>query len=213
MSRAEKLFDAMVKTAMEDAVKQDLASLPSDEELNATYPASDILNEKIRRLIAKGERAKIIRRWTNTFSGIIASLFLLITVGAVALSFTQPVWLSRQDGIVAEDVADFTVMEYAMPAAPAPIMAEEELFTHRALEEVEAELNFDTDDDTSWFYDIYGGFASYSMYISGQEIFVFEMFEEGMHSSLSWHRDGVDFHISGDRTVDELIDIVEQFLD
>jgi len=56
-------------------------------------------------------------------------------------------------------------------------------------------------------------FANYTMHINNQEVFVFEMFEEGLPNSMNWHRDGLDFHISGDRTIDELVDIVERFLE
>jgi len=213
MSRTDKLFDAMVKTAVEDAVKQDLENLPNDETLNATYPASDMLNEKVKKIIIQGERAKKRRPLTNTFSRVVASLFLLLTVGVVTLSFTQPLWLPRPDDTISGSTADFAVTEYAMPAAPAPITAEIEPFAQRSFEATEAEINFDADDDSLWFYDIYGGSVSYSMYIGEQEVFVFEMFEEGMHSSLSWYRDGIDFHISGDKTIDELVEIIEKFLE
>jgi len=217
MSKTDKLFDAMLKIAIEESVQRELASLPSDEELNAAYPASDILNEKVMRIIAKEKQAKTRKGWSKSYVRIAASLVVLFMVGTVAL-----ISLNMTSGIS----EDFVVgIEYAMPdapaapealAAPVPIMEDEVLggFANRRSEETEvAQFNFDATDDNLWFYDVYGGFASYTLDIGGQEVFVFEVFEEGMHSSVNWHRDGFDFHISGDRPIDELVKIVERFLE
>jgi len=204
MSKADKLFDAMVKTAMEEAVKQEMASLPSDKELNAAYPASGILDKKVMRIIARENRVQKRKSWRGAYVGIAASLALLFTVGTLAfinLNYVAP-----------DESIGFAALEYAIPqAAPAPAGG----FASRAqvLEDIEeAEFNFDVEDDSLWLYGM-NDFANYTMYINDQEVFVFEMFEEGMSNSMTWHRDGVEFHIFGDKTIDELVDIVERFLE
>jgi len=210
MSKAEKLFDAMIKTAIEEAVEQEMAKLPSDESLNAQYPTSDILDKKVMRIIARENRVRKRNIWRNLSIGIAASFALVFTIGAVGLMNFHTI------------SDDFAVLEYAMPDAPAPAAApvaiaeQAELYANRRMLDTDEELYYGAEEQWAagqpMFIEI-DDFRNYTTYILEQEVYVFEFIERGLPSSISWNQDGIDFHISGDRHIDELIAVVERFLE
>ena len=87
--RNEKLFDAMVKTAFEEAVQQEMDSLPSREKLNEMYPSSEAFDKQIMAIIAKEEktykRRQASKQALKVFTRIAASIAILFTVSTLAL--------------------------------------------------------------------------------------------------------------------------------
>ena len=87
--RNEKLFDAIVKTAFEEAVQKEMDSLPSREKLNEMYPSSEAFDKRIMSIIAKEEKAYKRRQSSKqalkVFTRIAASIAILFTVSTLAL--------------------------------------------------------------------------------------------------------------------------------
>jgi len=51
--KGEIIFDALLKVAVDEAMRIEMESLPSDEELMAMYPETKELDERIHTLINK----------------------------------------------------------------------------------------------------------------------------------------------------------------
>jgi len=83
INRSEKLFEAMLKVAAEEAVSEEMASLPSLQELENMPTPSDNFDKRIKKLIAKSERPLKRKRAMKTFMNVAASVCILFTVGAI----------------------------------------------------------------------------------------------------------------------------------
>ena len=81
----EKIFDAMLKVAFEEAVNQELASYPSDEELNKLYPPSAAFNKRIMKIIAKHERASKRKQAARSILRVAAAIGIFFTVSTFIL--------------------------------------------------------------------------------------------------------------------------------
>ncbi|MCL2670897.1 MAG: DUF4367 domain-containing protein [Clostridiales bacterium] len=78
---SEKMQDAILKAAFEEAVKQEAASCPGKAELDQMYPRSEIFDRKIGKLITKAERSQKRRPTIQVFTSIAASVAILLGVG------------------------------------------------------------------------------------------------------------------------------------
>lgn len=81
----EKLFDAMLGVAIEEAVLQEMDALPSREELDAMYPATTAFDKKIKSIIAKEERDYKRKQMQKTLIKIVACIGIFIIIGTVVL--------------------------------------------------------------------------------------------------------------------------------
>jgi len=83
--RTEKLFDAMLKVAAEEATIQEMDALPSREELEKLHPRSDVFEKRIMKIIGKHESAVRRKRAMQTFYRVAACVAIIFTVGVVTL--------------------------------------------------------------------------------------------------------------------------------
>ena len=81
----ERLFEAMLGVAVEEAVLKEMGSLPSREELDSMYPPSDTFNRKIKRIIRKKEKTYRHKLATKAFLKAAACLGILFTISIVVL--------------------------------------------------------------------------------------------------------------------------------
>ena len=75
----EKFLDAALKAALDESIQQEMAALPSDEELNEMFPPSADFDKRIMKIIGKEKRPS--RR--KIFTRMAASVAVLL-VGAVS---------------------------------------------------------------------------------------------------------------------------------
>ncbi|MCL2264135.1 MAG: DUF4367 domain-containing protein [Defluviitaleaceae bacterium] len=83
----EKLFDALLRVAADEALREEMDALPPDEELNKMYPRTKSLDKKVNAVIKREFRAIRMKRAILTFTKIAAgiSLFTVLT-GALLMS-------------------------------------------------------------------------------------------------------------------------------
>lgn len=85
MTKNEKMFDAMVESAAEEALKQEMDILPSFEELDLLYKPTSEMDLRINRIIDKYYRTKRVK-YALFFTGkIAAGLMVLIIISATVL--------------------------------------------------------------------------------------------------------------------------------
>ena len=81
----EKLFEAMLGVAVEEAVTNEMAALPTREELDAMYPQSEAFEKKIRQIIAKEEKTYSRMRNIKVISKVAACFSIFLTISAIIL--------------------------------------------------------------------------------------------------------------------------------
>lgn len=81
----EKILDALLKIAAEDVAEEEVAALPSPEELNNMHYPSDSLEKRVRAMITKDEKTKKRKKVMRGFVKAAAVFGLMFTVSAVAL--------------------------------------------------------------------------------------------------------------------------------
>ena len=202
-NKNEKLFDALVKAALEEAAEQESSSYPSKEELDKMYPRSADFDKRIMRLIAKEERAYKRKRSMRVFTRIAASIAVLFVVGVSTVFFWN---IASSPGV---PDAQAEVHSYVLPRV-AFDAATDELSDNF----IEAEF---TDDE---FFDLEYNWGGWDFYvrefvidINGQEINIFEATWDGGYHAITWEQEDVHFHISSNADIDELIAMVENFLE
>lgn len=118
-TRNNKLFDALLKVAAEESVISELEALPSDDELAEMYPRSDILDARVKKIIARSDSGRRRMRAIRTFARAAASLAILIVVGSAVLFSVEGSRIFILNTII--DIRnDYTVIEFES-LAPAGI--------------------------------------------------------------------------------------------
>jgi len=91
ISSNEKMLDAILKVAAEEALKEEMAALPSLDELNKMYQSSGTLEKKIQGIISK-EKSKYKRKRffrklgkLGKLGKIVAIFIAVLSISAVAL--------------------------------------------------------------------------------------------------------------------------------
>ena len=82
--RDAKLFDALLEAAAEESMAEEMAELPSIEELNRLYAPSRLMDKKIRGAILKQRNAERRKKSLRT-SGKVAALFTVVIILSVAI--------------------------------------------------------------------------------------------------------------------------------
>ena len=128
--RNEKLFDAALKIATEEAMVERMEALPSREELAKLYPRSQAFDKRVAKIISKHDRVEkknnifAVRRYLK----IAASFLLIVTLGFGLLllnedvraavrqtiiewneGFTSFIFQSNHNNVDAVDISDFRV--------------------------------------------------------------------------------------------------------
>jgi len=83
--RNEKIFEAMLKTAFEEVVEEEMKALPSLEELEKTCPRSPELDKRMYKLITEKERVAKRERIYKVIIRSAAVLCILFAVATLAI--------------------------------------------------------------------------------------------------------------------------------
>lgn len=81
----DKLFNAIIKVAAEEAWEEEMDSLPSLEELNEMYPPSESLDKRIYGTINKAARRGKIKKARRITSKLVAGLCVFIVLAGSLL--------------------------------------------------------------------------------------------------------------------------------
>ena len=85
LSIDEKIFDALLKLATEEAMKEEMEALPDNEELNRIHMPSETLNKKISSIITKEKRMRKRKNFAYKFAKIAAVFIVALSVSGVIL--------------------------------------------------------------------------------------------------------------------------------
>ena len=81
----DEIFEALLKSAAQEAMKREMEAMPSCEELNKLYTPSDDLNKRVAKIIDSHERRYKNKRMIKSFMKIAASFAILLTISTIAL--------------------------------------------------------------------------------------------------------------------------------
>ena len=81
----DRIFDALLKVAAEEALREEMEALPSDEELEKMYPRSESLDRKIYAMINKEKRTARRRAIARALPKVAAVFFMVIVASAGVL--------------------------------------------------------------------------------------------------------------------------------
>jgi len=83
----KKIFEAVIKVAAEEAWQEEMKSLPSLEELNEIYPASESVDKRVYGIINTAARRGKIKKTIQTTARLVAGIcVLMVLAGGVLLS-------------------------------------------------------------------------------------------------------------------------------
>jgi len=190
-----KIFDAILKTALEESIDQELSSYPNKTELDKTYPRSAAFDKRITKIIAKEERIYRRRRSIKIFTNIAASIAALFIIGIgtlVFMSTERPGF--RQDEFFYEH----------------PIVAFD-----TATDDVSIE-NWSADDaffDFEPRMEYWTPIEEVMLNINGQEVILFEATWDGGYHFITWEYEGSSFQISSNADIEELLTMVKSLID
>jgi len=221
---SDRLFDAMLKAAMEEAEEQKMATLPSEDELDKMYPTSDALDKRIMKLISNAENRRKRRRNMRVFTRIAATAAVLVVACTAALMSVEPsriyILNSITSGQYGAPIADFAAFDSDMPmAAPAAVAESFEIYGAEVAEEeilwaipraaagaIEADdLEFNMDFENFAF--VYS-----TIVVNGQEVTLIESSVEWMEHVVTWTRDNITFQITAAIPIEELLTVVESLI-
>ena len=208
--RNEKLFDTMVKAAFEEAVRQEMDSLPGFEKLNEMYPSSKAFDKRIMTIISKEEklykRRQAPRQAFKVFTRIAASVAMLFTVSTLVLMsmetsrifiFNTIMDVQYERPHAAMEFVPFGG-EFEFDVIEGPwVYADEEYSIARRSGDMDMDvLDMDVDDIHAGAYIDNDHRDFYVIYINGQEVFLSEALESGGQHIVRWSRGDINFRIS-----------------
>ena len=97
-NKSENLFNAIAKVATEEAAKQEMAALPSREELKKLYPDGEAFYENMMKKINKHDRAEKMKKARKIFYRFVASVavvFIISFIGLMSVEASRNFIISR----------------------------------------------------------------------------------------------------------------------
>jgi len=220
--RNDKLFDAILKVAVEDVALNELAELPSDEELNAMYPHT-AADDKILRLLEqekKRKQKKYKRKLVMKFVASFATVFIIGTAMALAVEasriFLFNTWISIRE--------DHVAFEFAGSG---------EVQRNHILGDFEyIDSHHDNLGSMTRYVDAHGNYlliikdAAYGLgmivdneqrefqkvIIEEVEVFIFDAMENDIQSLIMWSHEGVVYQVIAHLDTSILLDIAYELI-
>jgi hypothetical protein len=81
----EELFDTLLKMSISDALKKEMNTLPSNDELNGNFKSSIKLNERIKKLTFHRKIKSKIIYFVKSVSKIAACVIIIMALSSIAL--------------------------------------------------------------------------------------------------------------------------------
>jgi len=223
----DKLFDAMLKIAAENALEQDMEEMLSCEELNEQYQPSPDIDKRIRIVIAQHERKEKAAIWRKAAMkiSVIASLIIIVST-AVLLS----VEASRNyifNAVIRWQEDHFSFEHGDNMTEQPSIEIYKPTYLPEGFEEVFASITGDINriiyqnkNDMRITFRQYPSLSSNTLadheekeftniQINGQEAYLFVSMEVGKSNILLWEAKGIIFNISSEIESAEMILIAE----
>ncbi len=223
----DKLFDAVLKIAAEEAVKQEMENMPSDEELNAQYEPSHNLDKRIKKMIAQYYFKGRVAKWRKTALKIaigaaifiIVSSTMLLSVEATRNYIFNAVIKWQEDHFLIENKDDENVDAKSSIFRPTylpkgfkeisintvgkltRIIYQNEEGIEISLKQYPSKTSKTAVDNENKKFII--------IKINGKEAYLCESMDIEKESILIWELNGIVFNISSEIGVEELILIAE----
>ena len=229
ITKNEKMFNAMIESAAEDALKLKMDELPSCEELDQLYKPTQEMDLRINRIINKYYRVESAKK-AFIFTGKIAAglIILLIISGTVLLSVEASrnyilnsflKWNSKHSTIVfSEDNNQNEFSKYSIEYIPEGFKLKsmdsddvsqfityinENSVSIHILETYADTVNLDVDNENN---------KQSELIINNNKAYLFETIKAGGSNILIWNDGNIAFEITSTISSDQLVLIGENIL-
>jgi len=85
ISMDDKIYKAIFKAAAEEALREEMAALPSDEELNEMYPRTKTLDKKVNAVLKQEFKTARRKQRLRLAARVAAVVILFVLVGGSVL--------------------------------------------------------------------------------------------------------------------------------
>ena len=223
-NRNDRILDALIESAADDALFQDMNEMPSCEDLDKIYKPSPVMDKKMKRLITRVENKRVLK-----LAGKIAAVFLasLVIVTTVLFSveasryFILNTYIQWSNDHVSFrfDTTDSNNIfsNYSMNYIPEGFTFYEE--SHNGNTQTFVFSNNNNNDDFIFFQKSLADASNLSVdnedreitviKIHNSEAYLFTSKVEDKYNSLVWNEDNIAFILTSSLSTDELIKIAE----
>lgn len=223
--RNEKLFDAVVKVAVEEAFAQEMESFPNEGELNKMYPRSTAMDKRVKGIINKAAKNNRKKNQAPLFVRVAASIVVLITVVGITLfsveasrNFIRNIFVNIQDDHVAFDFGDLGRTTYRERASLSFALYGFEYVSSHHMDTQSIVIFVNEAGERIVFQNHYrmelGVFidnenrAFTIQELGGMEIYVFESFDGELQNVVMWAMWNDVYIITSAISIEALIEIV-----
>jgi len=226
INRNERLFDSMLEVAAEEAMLQRMDSLPTCEELDKMYPLSAELDSRIKKIITKEARYHKRKNLLDIFMKVAACIGITFIAGSIMLMSVEAsrnfifntIINIRHDHVALE----FTNNESSELNTNINMLGGFEYVGSQTLDHIIISSYTNLDNEqiiVSQHYGINLGTAidiEYreftTIYLNGQQIFLFEAMSSQEHTIAIWQKNGIVFQVHTYVDVQEVLLFVNSLL-
>lgn len=228
IERQEKLFDAVLKVALDEYIESEMESYPSKEELDKMYPRSAAFDKRVNKIIAKEERIVKRKKAIRIFTRVAACIGIFFFICSVVLmsveasrNFILNAIISIQDDHVAFEFYCDGSHEGGVSVPPAffndfillssqtigdlAISIYENPEGSRIIIQQHIGINLGAIIDND-----YREFST--MVINGHSAYIFESIDGAEHNIIMWYQINTVFQIISDIEFSELIRMAEYLI-
>jgi len=227
MTMNEKLFEAMLKIATDEALREEMEALPSNEELNKMYPRTESLDKKVFAVINKEFKTtrkkkilRIVMQSAAVFSIIIVvSGIILMSVEASRNYIINTLIDMRSDYVVfdfgTDNLATTETSGFSLNYLPEGF----ELISNQSMEKLLSNIYTDEIGNMIFVQRFYGESLSvvsdteYTNYAEIQlnmgTVHLLEAMEESGQNIIMWKHENDVINISTSLDLETLVKIAE----
>ena len=228
-NRNEKLFEAVVKVAVEEALDHEIDSYPNENELNKMYPRSAALDKRVMRIINKAAKDSRKKKSLPLFVRVAASFLVLVTVAGIILlsveasrNFILNIIINIQDDHVVFDFGDLDRALYGERASENFIPYGFEYVSSQHMETQSIVVYMNEAGERIILQNLYSMDLSVAVDnvnreftvrdISRHEMYVFESLSDELQNVVMWAVGEEVIIITSTVAIDFLIEIVESMV-
>lgn len=219
------LFDALLRISVSDALKNEMASLPTNEELNAGFIPSAKLDKRITKIILQNKRKSKRRLYSKRISKLAATIVIIAGISSITLLSVEATRKAIFNAFV-EKNNQYTEIKFQEADTEGEQMdIYRPTYLPKGYEEVSIQsygstvmLIYSNDEmNEIHFMQRYGieGSAFFDnednkyteTEIAGNKAYLFEATTEEVHNILLWRDESVIFELTSQISIDELTKI------
>lgn len=230
--KTERIFNAMLKAAAEEATIQEMDELPSREELEKMHPRSEALDKRVAKIIGKHERMETRKKAARIFTRVAAAVGIFFTVGFAALMSVEASRVFILNTIISMQYNyvrfDFTDSEKDLQSPDLANLLEgflpvgfeyegsfhlETTTIYRYSNEAGVRLIFQQHMGATWSVMVVE--LNREFFIIDEEshkIYVFDSNVDGYENVIMWADDNYVFNIISDVDIDTLVNIARNMI-